>query len=156
MRGILDWLAVNAWAVLSFGGLFVVLAGGAAAYFLWRGLRRGGTPSRLSPPTQPASHRTPPGKVSRHEAPTVPPEKPAVAASAPLAGAEEDAEASAPVVDEEMQALLDKLETYSATLAEDEILPLGRAGKISKDAIRRMIKRLEASKDREAEEAGEE
>lgn len=152
----LEWLTVNSWAVLLFGGLFVVLAGGAAAYFLWRGLRRGGDQARLSPPTQPARRRTPAGRLSRHDAPTVPPEKPVVAASAPPSGAEEASEASAPVVDEEMQALLAKLETYSATLAEDEILPLRGGGTISKDAIRRMIKRLEASRGKAAEEAGEE
>lgn len=59
-------------------------------------------------------------------------------------------------MDEEMQELLAKLETYSATLAEDEILPLARGGKISKEAIRRMIKRLESLDEGPAKGAGEE
>ncbi len=148
MSQALEWLMTNSWIILLAGGVIVVLGGSAAAYFLWRGLRRGREPSRLSPPTQPAPVKAPPKSASRYEAPTVPPEKPVVAADAPAP--------EPPPVDEEMQELLAKLETYSATLAEDEILPLARGGKISKDAIRRMIKRLESLGNRSVEEAGEE
>jgi hypothetical protein len=138
MGQVFEWLATHAWVVLLAAGIFVVLAGSAAAYFLWRGLGRGA--ERISPPTQPRQRESSPAPVSRHEVPTVPPEKPAFAGRAPAAVQTEET-----AIDEEMQALLAKLETYSATLAEDEILPLARGGKISKDAIRRMIKRLEAS-----------
>ncbi|MEZ0396214.1 MAG: hypothetical protein ABWK53_07305 [Anaerolineales bacterium] len=153
MSQVLEWLASHPWVILLLGGVVVALGGSAAAYFLWRGLRPGGRQpqSRLSPPTHPAPTQSPPKSASRHEAPTVPPEKPVIAAGATSAADDEP-----PAMDDEMQELLAKLETYSATLAEDEILPLARGGRISKDAIRRMIKRLESLDEKSAEGAGEE